>query len=71
MALNNEHIDCFKSPRNVLVLSPVSSPDELKIIPVARRGVLMNVTMVVQAGRNVTLKVNETFHCNICSKKCL
>lgn len=64
-------VSMFKSPRNVLLLSPVSSPDELKMISVARQGVLINVTNIVQAGRNVTLGVNETFHCNICSKKCL
>lgn len=58
----------FQSPRNVLLLSPVSSPDELKMIPAAEQGVLINVA-IVQEGRNVTLRVNETFHCNICSKK--
>lgn len=73
MTLNNEHIDHFdvQITRNVLVLSPVSSPDELKIISVAKQGVLINVTTIVQEGRNVALRVNETFHCNICSKKCL
>lgn len=64
-------VSMFKSARNVLVLSPVSSPDELKIISVAGQGVLITVSIIVQPGRNVTPRVNETFHCNICSKKCL
>lgn len=63
-------VSMLQSPRNVLLLSPVPSPDELKMISAAQQGVLINVT-VVQAGRNVTLRVNETFQCNICSKKCL
>lgn len=64
-------VSMFKSARTVLVLSPVSSPDGLKMISVARQDVLITVTIIVQPGRNVTPRVNETFHCNICSKKCL